>query len=889
MIEVPINTLLIMCGPSQAGKSTLARQIKEDMKFSMPEMQVEVISSDEIRRELLGSKAIDRYDKRMLSVSEQAFKLLRMRVELAMSFPLSLRNGLVIVDSTGLNEEFRKDLIELANSRSYHTGLVLFDYKGGLEEYLKGVEDIYPSMRRIVSDQILKLRTKVLPSLRSKLYSGGVWRVKSKDFSDVRVSLSNGQDYRKACLPMGISSEKDVSFFQPLSYLVVGDVHCCYEELLNLLDKEGMLDREPSIPRIKGVGRRLVLVGDVIDKKVEKLEPLLRFLYMNRKEVYLVRGNHEVFVYRYLKGEISGVEEKVMGYFDSIPVLEGNEEVRNIFFELYESASPFFIHNYFVVHHAPCLDRYIGKLDKESINRQARNRYPKDIEYDSIGSYEEALKEHFSFMDRQASYNGLPIFTGHVVVSRSSYGNQWMLDSGAVYGGGLTGVVVNLDGSLRRTYVPSIKHASIKYLPDLRARSRGSIKWDDLDIKDKRRIERMLGDKPINFLSGTMAPADKREGELESLEAALSYYQRQGVNALVMQKKEMGSRAQLVLRRVEGVRLAVSIPNTYYFYKEGIEYEIYWVSRNGHLINFIDLTDLSKEWFERLISTFGYLDLVILDGELCPWSLMARGLIDHHFLPIEVGGAAEIDLMKEKGFDKAYESLMSDMEATNFREDRNRLSKEELKGKYGEAKSIWWNTAIESLPFMYDQGPGIDAYRKQLSLYAREGTPIYKPFQVLKLVHEGKEQVMPYDNELGYTLVNEEEQLSLLSNELDVALSTYERWIKEAEGALEGVVIKPLRVDMGTLSYAPYLKVRNKEYLRLVYGPSYDRAKSYKNLIDSKKVGGKIKCSIEEWNLSMKMLAIPYSSIDRDNQDMRSFLTSFIGVEKELGSMDPRL
>lgn len=75
-----------------------------------------------------------------------------------------------------------------------------------------------------------------------------------------------------------------------LRTIVVGDIHGCYDELLDLLDKVQF-----------GSGDRLISVGDLITKGPKSREVLERF--MSEKQFSAVIGNHDLALRRRWNGE----------------------------------------------------------------------------------------------------------------------------------------------------------------------------------------------------------------------------------------------------------------------------------------------------------------------------------------------------------------------------------------------------------------------------------------------------------------------------------------------------------------------------------------------------------------------------------------------------------
>ena len=76
---------------------------------------------------------------------------------------------------------------------------------------------------------------------------------------------------------------------------VISDVHGHYTEFIRLLKKVRFCE-----------GDKLYLLGDVVDRGTENLK-MLEFC-RSRSNVILLKGNHELFMQRYLEGSLRLVE-----------------------------------------------------------------------------------------------------------------------------------------------------------------------------------------------------------------------------------------------------------------------------------------------------------------------------------------------------------------------------------------------------------------------------------------------------------------------------------------------------------------------------------------------------------------------------------------------------
>ena len=363
-----------------------------------------------------------------------------------------------------------------------------------------------------------------------------------------------------------------------------------------------------------------------------------------------------------------------------------------------------------------------------------------------------------------------------------------------------------------------------------------------------------------------MCPADKRGGELEDINEALDYFKSKGIDKVMLQIKYMGSRC-----------------NIYLF--DEIE-KSYAVSRNGFLIR-LNLTDVYKKLKERLSDYFkdNDLDMMILDGELMPWSALGDGLIDSTFQAINQGIKSELELLKNNGFEEQLAKLQKDRQESQFEIDKCNMKKEELYVKYGPQKyesykllSNFYMPAIEELETLH----GI--YSGQLDIYARQFSPEeliselnYQPFSVLKSVKKNGEEIYYFDsnNEIVFKMVNDAayEICELGSPEgYSKARSFFDKLTKISN--FEGVVIKPYKVDPDHC--APYMKVILPNYLTIIYGYDYLNKVKYERLLDQKRTRKKLQKSISEWKLGKKLLQIPYKDISENNLLYMDLMTKMI-------------
>ncbi|MFC3799345.1 metallophosphoesterase [Cohnella sp. GCM10012308] len=860
-IATRVHTVFMLVGATECGKTTFAKEVL------MPQLQlsdeerglranVQYLSSDGIRQELLGY-AYDKYEQLMLESSSHAFQLLFERLKLVTSFPINAE--FVIVDTIGLAEDFRAKVREVARDNHYNLEVVLFDYRRR--------DDYYASERskKLITAHLNRLRKDVLPVLSREGYDR-IHKVRAKDFyfpeerranPEYRIAVENWNEYAASVLP------------RDAEYIVIGDVHECAEDLQGLLLEFGYRIEEGRMaPTDRVRGAKVILVGDWIDKGKHTRE-IVEFLYGNREYFLFVVGNHENFVLKYIKGEIKGANAQLTdAYFDSIPALQADEALFRKFAALVESSRPFYRYvggegrSSFYITHAPCRSVHIGKLDAESLRRQRTFRLDRAL----------PAEEQLNFLREEATGNHPYHLFGHVAAKQAfRIKNKIHLDTGCAHGNLLTGVrmAYKLFFKNRKSRTASFHEE----LPTL-FREEKKVKLLELDAESVRRL-RYCARHRINFISGTMSPADKdlEAGELESLRKGLAYFAERGVGEVVLQPKYMGSRCNVYLHRdLEQCRA---------------------VSRNGYQVKAVDMQPI----YERLLRKFGaYMSerdiaVLVLDGELLPWRAMGEGLIERQFRPIGKALETELDFLKRHGFDEALGGLVKTWEDSGFEQDQHHATKEALNDKYGshQYQTYKFVRGIRDARVPLQQHEeAFEVYRRQLELYAGDAEIVYKPFALLKEIDEnGDERLPDGKTSENYRFVSEDEYVALNLESPD-AYAVAEAFFSKltVENGMEGIVIKPELEHPGTV---PYMKVRNAGYLSIIYGYDYKFPHKYGKLIKQKNIAPKLRTSLNEHRLGKQMLAIKLSDIERDNEPFNQIAANLLFEVAKEKEIDPRL
>jgi len=128
----------------------------------------------------------------------------------------------------------------------------------------------------------------------------------------------------------------------------------------------------------------------------------------------------------------------------------------------------------------------------------------------------------------------------------------------------------------------------------------------------------------------------------------------------------------------------------------------------------------------------------------------------------------------------------------------------------------------------------------------------------------------------------------LISNEeeLNQAIETTYAWFSTLEQSNEeGIVIKPRQAFIKGMP--PAFKVRNNQYLTMIYGVNfYDQFDYY---IHKRSIGRKLECSVNDWMLNWELLKVPYNEINKENYFLKNLVFDRIMGEKAEAGLDKRL
>lgn len=800
LITLKPQIVLTMVGPSHSGKSTRSQEIVTYLESLG--RSVKVLSSDAIRRELLGLTAEQEIPtSEGFAVSQATFIKLFNDLEIFMSSPVN--TDVIIVDTTGLDRKFREQIAEKASTQGYsNMAMVFIPTKDQLRSRVKGTEEEVNLKLSYIERQLTRLRERVLPQFNKHNYIQ-TYRVTDKVTSFEYNFESNAKVLR-------------ITEGSPAIY---GDIHQCYGEFQNLL------------LRIKdqGIATRHLSVGDWIDKGDEaSLKVIINILYnyvIAKKipdlQLDLLKGNHEEYVYRHLIDPNYVFEEnKETAYFTSLRYLldPANSEYKQRFLELYEASYDFAevrsARVWTIISHSPCEAKYLGKESPKALKLMRNTRIPRED-----GDETQAVTKIGYVLD-EADGSAIQHIFGHVEVGIDffKHKNKIAIDQGCVSGGHLTAVIIDIaNGGKTFVHEKSAKESTEKLL-DFSYHIKPWTKVATLSPDQEKRLRRIKRANP-GFISGTVSPAPAyfRDGvpHLETVSAACNLFERREVTKVIAQKKHMGSRCQIYLTK-------------------DLE-DCYATSRNGFNIHKSVVAPIIAKLFEQYKGQYN--DLLILDGELLPWGAIGRGLIDHSFYTYFSAVNTEVNAIAQS----SIASVIPDLEIEQCLEN-------------------------------------IQAFKTQVDNYATVCEPYFEPFGVLYC--DGEELLT---SSLAQTLTRFNipfESFDLASEaDYDRLVAFYNEQTKD--GKTEGIVIKP---DVWKVGDIPMIKVRNEEYLRLVYG--YNYTKFLERHTRDKDIRGKLNLSIREQELNLHLLNA-YSQGNKQEQE-EIYKLLIVEFSREEG-LDPRL
>ncbi len=335
------------------------------------------------------------------------------------------------------------------------------------------------------------------------------------------------------------------------------------------------------------------------------------------------------------------------------------------------------------------------------------------------------------------------------------------------------------------------------------------------------------------YLPPTMSPSETSSaaGLLEHPDEAFAYFRAHGIPRVVCEEKHMGSRAVVVVcRNEDAARERFGIVGQ----GSGIVY-----TRTGR--RFFTDSPLESQLLSRLTQAvtasglWGELatDWLCLDAELLPWSAKALELIRVQYAA--VGAAASAGLRE----------AVATLEATATRIEEVKLLLDRFQVRESKALAF------------------VDAYRRYCWPVESLADLRLAPFHLLASasgVHVDRNHEWHMETLARLCATDPGLLLATPCRSVDVtdaaSQSEATAWWEELTGrGGEGMVVKPLdfvaRDTRGLIQ--PALKIRGRDYLRIIYGPEYDLPENL-NRLRARGLSAKRSLALREFALGLEGL-----------------------------------
>lgn len=803
-------SLVVLIGASGSGKSTFAR------KNFKP---TEIISSDFCR----GLVADDENDQ---SASGDAFDVLHYIAGKRLA-----AGRLTVVDATNVQPESRKQLVRLAREHDVLPIAIVLDLP---EEVCLARNANRPDRADMPRHVVQRHRRELRRSLRG---------LEREGFRKVHVLRTEEQAEHA-----GVVLERRFNDLRHLTgpFDIIGDIHGCSSELETLLATLGYVDgAHPD-------GRTAVFVGDLVDRGPDSPGVLRRVMGMvSSGNALCVPGNHENKLGRYLKGRSVQLTH---GLAETVEQLEREDAVDPAFRGRVAEFIEGLVSHYvldggkLVVCHAGLPEKYHGRTSGRVRSHALYG--------DTTGETDEfGLPVRYPWAEE---YRGrAAVVYGHTPVPSTSWVNNTIcLDTGAVFGGKMTALRWP-ERELVDVPAEKVWYAPVKPLVSEAPGGREGRPLDLADVQGRRIVEtRHMGRLSVReenaaaalevmsrfavdprllaYLPPTMAPTatSHEDGYLEHPAEAFAQYRTDGVAKVVCEEKHMGSRAvALVCRDADAARER--------FGTDGPTGALH--TRTGR--PFLDDPALTESVLARLrtaVTAAGLweewdTDWVLLDAELMPWSLKAAGLLRSQYAAVGAASGAALPAAVA-----ALEAAAARSVDVGELADRQRGRTEDAAAFTRAYRRYCWSTE------------GLEGVR-------------LAPFQILAVQGRSLASV-PHDEQLAWLdrlvehdptgLLQVTRRLVVDTGDEESVRSGVDWWLEMTGRGGEGMVVKPLgalvRDEKGRL-VQPGIKVRGREYLRIIYGPEYTRPENLERL-RSRFLGHKRSLALREYALGLEAL-----------------------------------
>lgn len=849
VLTIPELSLVVLIGASGSGKSSFAR------KHFKP---TEVLSSDFCR-------GLVSDDENNQAATKEAFEILHFIAAKRLA-----AGRLTVIDATNVQPEARKPLIELARQFHMLPTAIVFD----LSEKVCQERNRQRPDRDFGSHVIRQQAQQLHRSLRNLNREG----FRHIHFLDSVEAVDSATIERQ---PLWNNLKDRHGPFD-----IIGDVHGCYAELVELLKQLGyrITENDGRIYVQSLEGRQVIFLGDLVDRG-PNIPAVLKLVMemVAQGQALCVPGNHDLKLVRALKGKQVQITH---GLAESLAQLETEPAE-------FRSRVMNFLDN--LVSHYVLDD---GKLVVAHAGMKEEMQGRGSVKVRDFALYGETTGETDEFglpvrYNWAAEYRGQAMVVyGHTPVPEPEWLNRTTnIDTGCVFGGRLTALRYP---EKEWVSVPAAHTYCEPMRPFLKAAEQVPTLSTQQEYDDLLRIDEVLGKRLIAtrlhrnvtireenataalevmsrfatnpkwllYLPPTMSPPEtsQRPEVLEYPAEAFAYFRHEGVSQVICEEKHMGSRAVVIVCRDEAVAR-----ERFGVVGEGIGI---CYTRTGR--RFFPEKGLETEFLHRVCSTIDQSGLwdelktgwLCLDCELMPWSVKAIELVRQQYAAVGAASQAALTAAVE-----TLERAARTNEAAQALVERYR-ARALMAGQYADAyRRYCW--PVNSLA---------DFKLAPFHLLASEGAVysdkdhLWHMTTLARLCHD------PLLVATQYKVIDVTDPTSQAEGE---------RWWEElTERGGEGMVVKPLSfIAQGRRGLVqPAVKCRGREYLRIIYGPEYT-APEHLARLRSRGLARKRSLALREFALGIEAL----ERFVRREPLYRTHECVFGILALESEPMDPRL
>ncbi|MBJ6118102.1 polynucleotide kinase-phosphatase [Pontibacter sp. BT310] len=815
-IELPELALVLLVGPSSSGKSTFARKYF---------LGTEVISSDYCR-------ALVSDDENNLDATSDAFDVLNFLAAKRLK-----RGKLTVIDALNLHKEDRAKLVQLAKENYALAAAIVLD----------------TPIRKLHERHELRTDRNFGRQVIEKQYDNykrTLKSIKREGFGYTYV-VNPEEELQIVRQPLWNNKQQETGPFD-----IIGDVHGCFDELLELLTTLGYsinLKQEEAFEVQAPHGRKVIFLGDLTDRGPKSPEVLRLVMDMvNAGQALCIRGNHDDKLLRYLQGKNVNLDHGLDKTVQQLAATssEFKKEVEAFLDSLIA---------HYVLDAGKLVVAHAG-LPEEMHGRAASAVRAFCLYGETTGEVDEfGLPVRH---DWAKNYRGKAMVVyGHTPVPGIDWLNNTLnVDTGCVFGGRLTALrypereTVSVDS--KAVYSEPVRPILADNIAAITAQQEQDDMLDTSMIRDKYIVDTSVGKRVIIreenavaalevmsrfaidpkwllYLPPTMSPPETSAlpDYLEHPLEVFSYYRKNGVRNLVCEEKHMGSRAIAVICKYPEVavtRFGMQSPAPGIIYTRTGRRFFSDAATESDFLDVLNKALTAANFWEHFDT-----DWICLDGELLPWSSKAKDLIVNQYAA--VGASAS------NGLARTAEVLQQ-----------------------AKARKLPVDNMLEEVQ---QRAQAIDKYIASYHNYTRETEGIkglsFAPFHILAT--EGKvhvSQAHTWHMEQVKKICRQDEQYLLMTSlrfvDLEDEASVTEAvnwWTELTATGGEGMVVKPLEFIPTPKDklIQPAMKCRGSEYLRIIYGPEYDLGENLVRL-KQRNVKAKRELALQEFSLGIEAL-----------------------------------